>query len=167
MFQKGEYIVYGKNGVCQIEDISSMNLDEDHPDRLYYVLRPVNVNGSTIFTPVDNKKVLMRKIMTKEEAMKLIEKIPEIEVLKISNEKLCEEQYKAAMQTGECVEMVRVLKTIYLKKQKRIAAGKKITSTDEKYFHMAENSLYTELSVLIGVPKEKMETYIEKKLESK
>lgn len=167
MFQKGEYIIYGRNGVCLIEDIRLMNLDGDDPDRRYYVLRPVNVNGNTIFTPVDNKKVLMRRIMTKEEAMKLINQIPEIEVLKISNEKLCEEQYKAAMQTGECTEMVRVLKTIYLKKQKRIAAGKKITATDEKYFHMAENCLYTELSVLIDVPKEKMEEYITGKLEAK
>ncbi len=166
MFQKGEYIVYGRNGVCSIEDIKPMNLDGDAPDRLYYVLHPVNVNGSTIFTPVDNQKVLMRKIITKEEALRLIEQIPEIEALKISNEKLCEEQYKAAIQTGECTELVRVLKTIYRKKKKRIAAGKKITSTDEKYFHMAENSLYTELSVLIDVPKEKMEEYITEKLES-
>lgn len=165
MFDKDEFIVYGRNGVCLVEDIKPMDIDGIGSERLYYVLRPVNSQGSTIFTPVDNQKVPMRKIITKEEALDLIEKIPEIGVLKISNEKMCEEQYKAAMQSCDCSDMVRVLKTIYLKKQKRIAAGKKITSTDEKYFHMAENSLCTELSVLIDVPKEKMEEYITKKLE--
>lgn len=166
MFEKGELIVYGRNGVCLVEDITPMNMDGIDSERLYYVLRPLNSQGSTIFTPIDNKKVPMRKIITKKEALELIEHIPEIDVLTISNEKLCEEQYKAALQTCECAEMVRVLKTIYLKKQKRIAAGKKMTSTDEKYFHMAENCLYTELSVLIDIPKDKMEEYITAKLEA-
>lgn len=165
MFEKGEFIVYGKNGVCQVEDIKAMSLDDVDSERLYYVLHPVNSHGSTIFTPVDNKKVTMRNIISKEEAMALIEQIPQIDVLTITNEKLCEEQYKEAIKTCDCAQMVRVLKTIYLKKQKRIAVGKKITSVDEKYFHMVENSLYTELSILIDVPKEKMEEYITEKLE--
>ena len=41
-----------------------------------------------------------------------------------------------------------------------------MTSTDEKYFHMAENCLYTELSVLIDIPKDKVEEYITAKLEA-
>ena len=166
MFEKGEFIVYGRNGVCSVEDVKPMNLDGVDSERLYYVLRPVNSQGSTIFTPIDNKKVPMRRIISREEAVTLIDRIPEIEALKIPNEKLCEEQYKAAMQTCDCADLVKVLKTIYLKKQKRTAVGKKITSTDEKYFHMAENNLYTELSILIDVPKAQMEEYIASKLEA-
>jgi CarD family transcriptional regulator len=166
MFDKGEFIVYGRNGVCLVEDIKPMSMDAAEPERLYYVLHPVNTHGSTIFTPVDNTKVLMRKLLSKEEAVSLIDQIPEIDVLKIPNEKTCEEQYKAAMQTGKCSDMVKLLKTIYQKNQKRLAAGKRITSVDEKYFHMVQDNLYTELSILIDVPKDKVEEYITAKLEA-
>jgi len=166
MFEKNNYVVYGKNGVCQIMDIKPMDLEGISPERLYYVLHPVNSRGSTIFTPVDNERVSMRPIISREEAEKLIDDIPGIETLTIANERLCEDQYKAAMRTGSCEDMVRILKTIYKKKLKRQQIGKKITSVDEKYFHMAENILYTELSILIDVPKEKMEEYIIAKLEA-
>jgi len=166
MFEKNAYIVYGKNGVCQIMDIKPMDVEGASPERLYYVLHPLNSHGSTIFTPIDNQRVPMRPILSQEEAQQLIDEIPYIHALNIPNEKTCEEQYKAAMQTGRCEDMVSIIKTIYQKKQKRQQIGKKITSVDEKYFHMAENCLYTELSILINVPKDKMEEYLMEKLES-
>ena len=38
--------------------------------------------------------------------------------------------------------------------------AKKVTSSDEKYLHLAEESLYGELSVVMGIPKDEMEEYI-------
>ena len=65
MFEKGEYIIYGSNGVCEVQDY--MNAAGETDNRTYYVLAPMRSKGSTIFSPVDNQKVLMRKVMTKEE----------------------------------------------------------------------------------------------------
>ena len=45
---------------------------------------------------------------------------------------------------------------IYQRKQKRIAQGKKCTSTDKKYFQMAENLLYVELGAALGKPKQEI-----------
>ena len=53
-----------------------------------------------------------------------------------------------------------MIKTLYIRKQSRLAAGKKVTSSDEKYLHLAEESLYGELSVVMGIPKDEMEEYI-------
>ena len=48
----------------------------------------------------------------------------------------------------------------------RMALGKKITATDEKYLHMAEESLYAELSLALGIPENEMGAYITKQVES-
>ena len=68
--------------------------------------------------------------------------------------------YKEAIRTCNCVEWVRIIKTLYLRKKSRLAAGKKVTSSDAKYLHLAEEILYGELSVVMGIPKDEVETYI-------
>ncbi len=165
MFEKGEYIIYGTSGVCRIEDITTMNMASVPRDKLFYVLAPSSQKGGRIFTPVDNTKTLMRRILSKEEAMKLIHEIPEIEELWITNDKMREEQYKTCMRSGDCREWIRIIKTLYLRKQERNAQGKKITATDEKYLRMAEDYLYSELEIPLEIPKSNMEAYISKQME--
>ena len=51
---------------------------------------------------------------------------------------------------------------IYQRKKKRLAQGKKCTTTDARYFQIAENLLYMELGAALGKPKEEVcETIIE------
>ena len=38
-----------------------------------------------------------------------------------------------------------------------------MTSTDEKYMHMAENSLYSELALALEIPKDEVLNYIFRK----
>ena len=160
MFKKGEYIVYGTSGVCQVEDITTMDMRGVPADRLFYVLAPSSQKGGKIFTPVDNEKTSMRRVITRDEASRLIDEIPKIEELWISNEKLREAQYKECMRSCDCKEWIKIIKTLYLRKRARSAQGKKITSTDEKYLRMAEEYLYSELEIPLGIPKEKVEEYI-------
>ena len=49
------------------------------------------MSGWTIYVPVDVASTKMRKVITKEEAEQLIEKIPTIQPIEISNEKFLEE----------------------------------------------------------------------------
>ena len=102
----------------------------------------------------------MRQVLTKKEADELIGKIKEIDILWVNDEKNREQIYKEAIGTCDCEEWVRMIKTLYIRKQSRLAAGKKVTSSDEKYLHLAEESLYGELSVVMGIPKDEMEEYI-------
>ena len=90
MFETGEYIVDGKTGICQVMGVTTMNMEGIPKDRLYYILRPDGATEGTIFTPVDNDKMVMSRLLTREEAEELIDEIPEIEVLGIENEKLRE-----------------------------------------------------------------------------
>ena len=38
VFKKGEYIVYGTTGVCQVMDITTMERKDAPQEKLYYVL---------------------------------------------------------------------------------------------------------------------------------
>lgn len=160
MFKQGEYIIYGTSGVCRIEDITTMDMKDIPKDRLFYVLAPSSQKGGRIFTPVDNHKTPMRRILNREEATQLIAQIPGIEALWISNEKQREENYKECMKSCDCREWIKIIKTLYLRRQERSAQGKRITSTDEKYLRMAEGFLYSELEIPLEIPKERMEQYI-------
>lgn len=53
MFRKGDYIVYGSTGVCEVLDVTTMQMDGIPDDKLYYVLRPYQKKESEIFTPVE------------------------------------------------------------------------------------------------------------------
>ena len=72
MFDVGEYIVYGQNGICRIEDITHPDISGYDDDRLYYVLIPERSRESRLFCPTDNTKVVLRKIVSAKEAMEAI-----------------------------------------------------------------------------------------------
>ena len=160
MFETGEYVVYGKTGICQVMGVTTMDMEGVPKDRLYYILRPDGKTEGTIFVPVENQKLVMRRILTKAEAEELINEIPDIEMLGIENEKLREETYKACIRSCQCRELVRMIKTIYFRKRERNIRGKKATATDERYLKTAEDNLYAELSILLDVPREMMVGYI-------
>ena len=160
MFEKGDYIVYGAAGICQVKEIGTLSMKASDKDRLYYTLEPLNSKGSSVYTPVDNTKVVIRRILSKKEAEQLICDIPHIEALWVENDKQREQVYRESARKCDCREWIRIIKTLYLRKQDRIAHGKKVTATDERYLHMAEESLYSELSIPLGVEKDRMADYI-------
>lgn len=160
MFEIGDLIIYGNNGVCRVTGIGNPDSLSVPKDKLYYTVEPLYHTGTKIYTPVDNDKVVMRPIITKEEALKLIDTIKEIDGLWIADEKRRESDYKETIKKCDCRELVKIIKTIYLRKQSRIKEGKKITSSDEKYFRIAEENLYGELAISLNMDRDKTRDYI-------
>lgn len=167
MFGIGEKLVCGNKGVCVVENITTLNISGVDKEREYYILKPLYMAGSTVYVPVDSPKESMRGVLTREEAEELIAKIPEISLLTITNDKLSEQIYKECLKTNSCEELVRIIKTIYLRKQKRIEAGRKITAVDAKYFHIAEENLYGELAVALDLSRSEVEGYITAAIDGK
>lgn len=159
MFEKGEYIIYGNLGVCEVGDITTVNLDGVPRDKLFYVLYPYHQEGKKVFTPVDNQKTVMRKIITKESAQELLQEVPRIETIQAANDKLREEQYKECIRSCECRQLVKVIKTFYKQKQQRMAQGKKMPAMDEKYSRIAEDNLYSELSIPLDISQGDVKNY--------
>ena len=160
VFGIGDYVICGNKGVCTVENITTLNISGVDKEREYYILKPLYMAGSTVYVPVDSPKESMRKVLEREEAEKLIQAIPNIPLLVITNDKFSEQAYRECIKTNDCEDLVKIIKTIYMRKQKRIQAGRKVTAVDAKYFHMAEENLFGELAVALNISRKEVEGYI-------
>lgn len=160
MFQVNDTVIYGNHGVCKITDIGTLSISMIDKNKQYYTLQPVYQQTAVIYAPVENPKTLMRPVISKEDAEALIKEIPEIDSVWIASEKEREHQYKAALQTCDCRELVKIIKTLYMRKAARIQNGKKVTAVDEKYFRLAEARLYEELAYVLDMDKTQIAPYI-------
>ena len=149
MYQIGELVQYGTSGVCKVEEIVQ-GVPWLQKDMECYLLVPVNKKEEKIYTPVDNDKVKMRRILSREEVAELIGKMSEIEELAILNEKQCESIYREELYSVDCYRWLGLLKTLYSRRAARTAIGKKITATDERYIKSVEERLREEWNLIIG-----------------
>lgn len=164
MYQIDDYVVYGNYGLCRVKDISTLDMEGVSKDRQYYFLTPVSGNHGVVYTPVDNVKVVIRGIMTKDNAEALLKSIKNIDTMEILAEKAREEKYRECIKRCDGTEWMRLILTIRERMQERIGQGKKVTSLDERYLKLAEDYLYTELAVALNIKSEDVPEYINKYL---
>ena len=164
MFEVGEYIVYGINGICRVEDVCASPYDQTDP-RVYYLLVPLNnPMSSTIYTPVDNERVPMRRLMTREEIEALIADMPTIDLLTVPVEKQRREIYRATIGTLAPHGYVQVIKTVHRRREELTAAHKHFPVTDLEYGRLAKHLLYSECAHVLGLSEENMEEYINSRI---
>lgn len=138
MFEIGEVVSYNQY-ICKIKSIKKNHNNE------YYVMNPVDDETLVIEIPIENKISSIKKIMTYDEAMELIKKLNSIEVISVSD-KYIEQQYKDLLKTRDKENIVKVIKTAYLRNKKREEENKKISEKDKSYLEKAEKLLYNEIS---------------------
>ena len=148
-----------------MEQITTLDISGVDKQKMYYILKPCYMAASTVYVPVDSSATSIRAILTKEEAEALIASMPGIPILTIQNEKLVEQDYRACMRSNCCEEWVKIIKTIYARKQKRSEAGRKETAVDSKYFKMAEDNLYGELAIALEMKRGEVCAYITERLQ--
>ena len=166
MFSIGDFMVYGINGVCRVQDICASPFDKKDT-RTFYLLKPLGTGeGSVIYTPVDNVQVLMRPLMTKEQAAALIERMPGLEPLEVPMEKMRRDLYRQAMQSCDPEQYVRLIKTVYRRRMDMMQQHKRLSETDSDFERNAKLSLYHELSVVLEVKFAEVEQYLIDRLET-
>ncbi|MBS5862901.1 MAG: CarD family transcriptional regulator [Firmicutes bacterium] len=145
-----DYIVYRKE-TCKIIE------KEDG----YYRLVPVNDTSIKYKVPVDSN--FLKKEITKEEIDRLLLEIPEINTIDLG-EKQIEQEYKELMKSGTHEDLVKIIKTSYLRNQIRILNNKRISEIDDEYFRRAEKYLYEEIGIVLNLSFENTKEYIINKL---
>lgn len=149
MFKVNDVIVYGMQGVCKIVDIEEKNISGKQ--MRYFVVKPVNDQGSTIFAPTDNEAVLkkMRKLLSVEEINALIDSMPEEKQEWITNMNERRDYFKGILASGEPAKLIQMIKSIYAHKTEREADGKRLPASDEQIFKDAEKVLYHEFQYVL------------------
>lgn len=138
MFSVGEYIVYGVEGVCRVEEAGKLKVAGLDKNRAYYRLRPYYHDG-TIYTPVDGKAV-MRPVLTREELERLLPRLTELEPLGDvpPDSRAAGEYYRAILSGHDCVALLRLCKTLHAKQNSQTASRRGVNSTELRSWRMAE-----------------------------
>lgn len=162
MFQTGQLVVYGAEGVCRVLSVGVPDLAGMDLQRTYYTLCPVG-HKVTIYVPTDRTEHL-RPVMTRQEAQGLIRRLPDIEPLPQASAGpfLQRECYDEALHDHGCVGLVRILKTVYAKQHGRAPGRHALGRIDEEYRKRAEELLYGEFSAALDIPRDQIPSYIEK-----
>lgn len=161
MFHEGALVIYGNTGVCRVVSIGRLeNVRGAQQDRLYYTLEPLYVAG-TIYAPVDSP-VFMRPVLSHDAAEEMIRKIPSIHAEECGgrDQRMLTDQYRACFESHQCEDLLQLIKTIYAKSRQRASNGQKPAQMDQRFQKRAEELLYGELAVALGIDMEAVPDYI-------
>ena len=161
MYKENDYLVYKKD-VCKVREVRKNKMN----GKDYYILVPVNDESLIIEVPSDNRMGYIRDVISKEDAEKLIKKIPKIETLKNIDDKYIEKTYKELIYNGTHEDVIKIIKTAYIRNEDRTNSKKKLSDKDTKFFEQAEKYLYTELSISLGMNYDETKNYIINKVQS-
>ncbi len=155
MFKVDDYIMYGRTGVCKVVDITNEKFINGE-ERKYYVLSPIHNNNNTIIKiPLDNTKVPMRKIISKEDVTSLINDMSNMEELWIEDEKKRSNEFKTMLKSGKCEDLIKLISN------KR--HSKKLNKADKEIIKEAERLVNEEFAIILNISPKEVNSYISSK----
>ncbi|MGN1371096.1 MAG: hypothetical protein ACI4XM_02290 [Candidatus Coprovivens sp.] len=152
MYKINDIIIY-KREVCIINKIKN----NYYNGKDYYSVSPISDKTLTLNIPTDSPQI--KNLLTKKEALNIIEKIPTINEIK-ADDKSLENIYKELLSTDKEEDLVKIIKTTYLRNKKRVDSGKKIGDKDDIYFKKAESLLYNSLATSLNMTFNECKEYI-------
>ena len=162
MYQVGDKIIYGGNGVCVIEEVKIIESPRTGDAQQYYVIRPL-FQDCKISVPVDTT-MFMRPVISADEAVALVDSIPGVEVETYYNPALrqLQEYYDAKLNTHRCEDLIELTMSLHRKKLRTLEQKRKFGAIDERYMKRAEDLLCGELAVALEMSRDEVSGYIEK-----
>ena len=156
MYEIGEKIIYGENGVCTVMKIAPLEMVGADPSKMYYYLVPL-VGTGTYFTPVDSN-AFMRRLISREDAEKLLNSLGEIEPAICNDNRFnhVEAFYKEMFRQHTPEAMVAVIKGINI----RLTDKKTKSSRAEITMKRAKDILNGELSIVLEKEIPEIDAYI-------
>jgi CarD family transcriptional regulator len=160
MFNIGDLLFYGTNGVCRVSEICSSPFDSSDT-RSFYKLTPIAENTSlVIYTPVENTQVVMRSLISKEEAEALLARIASIEKVAVAIEKHRKDAYRETIREGNPEGFVKIIKTVRARRELFRRTRRRVPDMDNDFEHTAKTCLYGELSAVLGICREEIHRII-------
>ena len=159
-FDIGEYVSYGINGVCNIEDIRPMQLSQSVEKMMYYILRPESNPKSTIFVPVNNQKLVskMRELMTKDEINAMLVRMKDRTLEWEKDVRFRTESFHEILSNG--VNQILMIRCLHRKRQELVQLGKKLPARDSNTLKTAERLVEEEFAHVLHIKCEEVSDYI-------
>lgn len=159
--QKGEYVVYGKVGVCRVVDRQQMSFGAGGGGE-YYVLAPESDPHSSVYVPCGNRTLMerLRPLMTQQEIEDMLEAVPQQTVEWIDDRTRRQDCFRSMMADGDRRQLLRLIRCLSGKKRERMAEGKTLSSADESLMRECIRLVDEEFSLALRMPREQVGAYI-------
>ena len=161
MYKKNDVVVYRRD-VCRVSGKEKSDMTGEQ----CYVLEPYDKNEANMkmLVPVSNKAGHLRDLITPEEIKALIKNYDDVEPLedKPANMK---SQYVAMLKGDSIEDLIRIIKTSYMRNKARMDSHKKLAAIDGEYLEKAETYLFKELGVSLGKSLEQAKEYFIKEVQ--
>lgn len=164
MFKKGDIIMHSKAGVCRVAAIKR-NVSPKDPRARYYELETIFNDGTTILTPVDNDKIFLRPLYSKEELESIIKQIPYFDTQWEDNQKLRKLEAEKILASGDTVALLELVSTLYIKAKEKREEGKLLNIADQKNLDQANHLLYEEFAYVFEIEIDQVEARIDEMIE--
>lgn len=151
MFKVNDYVKY-KNDVCVISNIKEIRGFN------YYTLAPIQDTSLIVNLPVDTN--LVKPLIEYNDAIKMIDDLPNLSVLNMTNDKALEQSYRKLLLSDETIDLFTIVKTAFLRNKKRNDSGRKLGSVDSHYYEEARKKLLLELSIVMHLDEDKIENIL-------
>ena len=157
---------YGAQGICRIQQIEEKSIGASR--RLYYVLKPVYHEDSTIFVPVDNPALTgkMHRLLRAQEVLELLSGLAGDDGLWVEDEAQRREAYEQILRSGDRVGMARLIRALSLQKVRLGAQHKKLHAAEEAILKEAERELNEEFAYVLGLSLEETPAFIRNLIET-
>lgn len=152
MHNINDYIIYKKD-VCKIIDIKQKFMQ----NKDYYILESINDKSLILKVPINSK--MIRDVISKEKVNELINNMLNIKCLDVEDKNI-ETIYKDLLTNPTHENLIKIIKTTYLRNKNRTDAKRKISDKDKNYFEQAEKYLYTEFSIALGKSFKETKEYV-------
>lgn len=143
MYKINDYVIY-KREVCVVKDLKKINNQD------YYTLENKEDTSLKVSIPVSQETQLLRHLATFDEISNTLDHINEIPTLDI-NERNLEEQYKLLLQGTTIENLIKIIKTAYIRNEIRKNNHKHLSDTDTSYQELAEQFLFNEIAYAMNI----------------
>lgn len=164
MYTVGETVMYPGTGVCRITDIVTQSFVRGE-ERTYYVLNTVfDSRGETIYCPVDNESIRLRRLLTREDIERILRDARGHASLWIENPTQRKKTFLSILKQDDVVLLLRMIIDLHKHREKQVSEGKKMHVTDEKIMLEAEKFWNQELSCALQIELSAVPAFVVSKL---
>ena len=158
--------MYGNCGVYTVSEYCKSPVDKNDT-RTFYLLRPRYESPcNIIMTPAENDRVVMRYLISKDEAYSVIDKIPYIPELVVEYERARRDRYKEALSSGNLEAYVQIIKAVHARREAIKLNKKRLSETDAEYEKRAKFCLYSEFASVFDIAFDSVEDFINERIAS-
>ena len=161
----GTYVLYGKTGVCLVQEQTSMKMGKEISQ--YYVLAPISDGRSSVYVPCDNAALVerMRPLLTREEIDALLVDADDVRQPWIEDRNERGALYRRVAAEGDRQQLIRVICCLFRKKYERQEMGKHLSTMDEAALQECMRLIDEEFSMVLDIPRSEVVNYILERIE--